>query len=377
MNFKRVKTTVAAGVLAASMLLPGVTALAAPTNLDEVTHLGGSATDVITKNVITSEGVTFENESFVYSFAQGAKDSKDGDYTVNTTTAAIPDVTIGPKSSTDAVSSTDEDTNTVTYKLTAGVNLEALSTPGIYTYTVSEQARTAATPDGTTWTYDTDTKYLMRVYVTKNGDGLDKNITIVQLDESGKETGNKLSTATFNNKLQKTGDLRIAKYASDNTGLEPSGQTYEFKVTFTADGINTLPEAFVYKIGDMTSFGEEQSIVNGGTIKLTSGQQADFTNVPAGVKVTVEEINNPANIQETSIDYSVDGTTLSPNGGVKATKVENVLVGQEQTSISYGNTWRDLTITGVVTDVAPYVTLVVVAVAAVAAYVVFKRRVAR
>ncbi len=54
-----------------------------------------------------------------------------------------------------------------------------------------------------------------------------------------------------------------------------------------------------------------------------------------------------------------------------------VLIGEDTDSITFTNTYKDVTVTGVITNIAPYVALVVAVVAGCAAYMMLKKRMAR
>lgn len=354
MRLTRIKTTVMAGVMAASMLLPNMTAMAVTT--------ATNGAEITKKVTAAADGVTFD-ETFTYTFAQEAV-KEDSGVQANVNTATIGDVTINVKNTTDKRTAT------------GGINLDDLKTPGVYTYIVEESARTATDPTGTTWDYDTTTQYRLRVYVSNGDSGLTKTMTLIKLNADDEDTGEKLTTAEFENKLVKTSTTEedgalftLTKAVTDNSSMEPANQEYEFKITVTPDPVNGTPTGgYTYKVG-----GETKTVTSGGTIKLKKGETASFTNISAGDKVTIEEVNNPANVKSVATSATVAGSTENGTN----VKVENVLVDEGGSAVTYTNTWADVTMTGVVTSIAPYVTLVVVAIAAVAAYMAIKGRVAR
>lgn len=390
MNFKRVKTTVAAGVLAASMLLPNVTAYAA-TLSDPNSYLKDNTTNVITKIVESPDGVTYDR-TFTYTFEQEKSRKSDSNVDANQKDAAIKSVTIEAKGDKadykDQTNKTGDKTESL--NLTEALDLSSIVDAGVYTYKVTEtqltaDEKSADAQKGETWTYDS-TAYRLRVYATwvKDANGnntttLDKKITLVKMDAEGNDTGDKQSTATFTNTLTKESSFKLTKEITDTNGLESSDALYEFTVTIAPSTLGTSDSvAYTYSVeGDSTK--QNVKFVSGGKIQLKSGQTATFSGVPAGSLVKVEESKDIANVNYDETAITVKDSSEAANGTTnKVTTVENVLVKEGNvTSISYNNTWKTLTVTGVVTDVAPYVTLVVVAVAAVAAYVVFKRRVAR
>lgn len=374
MNLKRIKTSAAAGILAASMLLPNMTAFAA------VSTFGTDATDVITKKVTADDGVTFTNESFTYTFEQREANVQDSGVTANQETVTIPSITIDSASSGEAYT-TDENGNKV-YTFTKGeINLSDIEKAGVYTFTVKETARSAEDPEGTTWVYD-ESQYILRVYAKNNGQGgLNYEMTLRKLNADGSEPadGDKLTTAEFNNTLTKTvNHLRIYKMTS-NDEFAPADEEYSFVVTLEEGSLNSAPEGgYYYYITDGMGYKSESiAFKSGDTIKLKANQWADFENeVPAGALVTVQEVDLPANVDTVSATTSV-GLNDAVEAPLTNNKTAELVVDEAGRTITFTNTWKDVTITGVVTNIAPYVTLVVVATAAIAAYVVLKRRIAR
>lgn len=379
MNLKRIKTSAAAGILAASMLLPNMTAFAA------VSTFGKDATDVITKKVTADDGVTFTNESFTYTFEQREANVQDSGVTANQETVTIPSITIDSASSGEAYT-TDENGNKVYTFTKGGIDLTNIEKAGVYTFTVKETARdTSGDPAGTTWVYD-ESQYILRVYAKNDGNGgLNYEMTLRKLNEDGTEPadGDKLTTAEFNNTLTKTAAfLRIAKLV-DNDEFADENTDYTFEVTFDEGKLNTASaDGYAYTITDGSHTYDSGTIKSGETITMKKNQYAEFKTIPAGTTVTVKEINLASNINTVTVTEYVGQTEvkdakLTHDEDNNTYVTDSILVDEAGTSITFTNTWKDVTITGVVTNIAPYVTLVVVATAAIAAYVVLKRRIAR
>lgn len=413
MKLTRLKTTVMAGVLAASMVLPGMTAMAMTT----VTDPADGKNNALTKTIVTPEGVSYSGETFTFTFEQGANTVKDSGVLANQKTYTIPDITISDVSSEGLTLSDGKYTRTIT----KDIDLSNIVEPGVYTYTIAETANTNSSKTKEEWTYDSTT-YLLRVYVTKGEDNkLTKTMTIIDASntlaedatDADKETYNdkKVGAAAFTNKMTKNGgstpdpedpskdpvpSLVVGKVVEDNT-YEIKGQEYTFTLTFDTNGLNDELEktnAYSYVIVDKDGNavnGEDGNQKSGtltldnnkqATLKLQDGEYAQFNKIYAGTKVSINEAY-VTNLTAVKIEYTSNGTTADAVNKTNVTKnstdlgVSNVLIGEKKNTITYTNTYADVTVTGVVTNVAPYVTLVVVAVAAVAAYVVLKRRVAR
>lgn len=363
MSFKKFGTTVMAGLIAASMMAP-----VAPVFADDGTRVGDN---VITKTVKAEDGVSFD-ESFKYTFTQGETNVEDSGVIANTKTAAIPQVTINGTADGKYTANTDT-TGVKSYAFNGGtVDLSAITDSGVYTYTVTEDARTVA-DDGQTWVYDTKS-YTLRVYATYDSDGsLTKSMTMQDVN------GNKLETATFENSVTKTAAfLRVGKLAESTDGLEPAGQTYKFTVSFNTGDLNTPPESYSYYLTNGTDKGEVKTITSGGTIEMTAGQWAEFTNVPAGTEVVVKEIETPSNIANVKASVVIDGAEYANKEPLTDDyETQSILVHENGTTITYTNTWKNIAVTGIVTNNAPYIALVALVAGAGALYFGLKKRIAR
>lgn len=394
--FKKMGTALTAAALAASMMLSGTAVFAAHT--DNVTHADDQ--EIITKTVKAMPGVDFSNESFTYTFSQGAKGLEDSGVAANLTTVAINPITIsGAASSVEvplALDGENEDTKdrAETYTFTESIDLTRFTTPGVYTYTVTEVARgttdtavtdenkTSTSDDGkTTWTYDT-AKYIMRVYAKRDtNDKVTQTVTLRKLDANGNETGDKLETATFENTLTKVSDLTIGKTVT-NGEYAPADEKYTFHVSFDEGSLNTKPAGgYVYTIykADGSVASENNVYDDAKGIVLLEKQTAKFTNVPAGTEVIVTETDIASNVDTVSATKKIgENESVNAPEVTKANpKTSSTLVDENGTEIMFTNTYKDVTVTGIVTDNAPYIAMVVLAGAAVAGYIVLKRKIAR
>lgn len=397
MNLKRIKTTLAAGVLAASMIMPGLAVCAAPTNPNGYNTVAADTKTAITKTVKSPEGISYE-KTFTFKFEQVTTAMTDSGVSIRTEAKSIPDATVTVKSENAGAADTNG-IKTATANLTDALNLTNIDDAGLYIYTVTEVDNSSSDDAANgTWTYDT-TKYRMRVYATwktgtthDNKDNLEYTISLIKLDSNLSETGNKVATADFTNYVEKTTTFTLTKGITDNNGVESMNQLYEFDVTFDPyKAVSTAADATItWKI---VKDGQDVTAAEGRTVsgtvsdnkltgvKLLSGESVVFSGVPVGTKATVEEKKDIANVDYTKTAITVSDAAKSGTISDDKVKVTDVVVkektGDKTTTVTYNNTWQTLTVTGVVTDIAPYITLVVVAIAGIAAYIGFKKRIAR
>lgn len=417
MNLNKIKMTMATGMLAASMILPGMTAFAA---VDSSKILASDA-NIIKKEIVIPAGASYSNDTFKFLIEQ-ENEKEDSGVTANLNTVALGTkddsdnkyyITLNGSSSTTASATNvyDSTADTWTQTLTAGIDLSGITNTGVYTYKISEVKDTNSSKSKEIWSYD-GTSYILRVYVSRATNGtLTKTMTII--DSTKTDDSDKATAASFTNKMTKRGgsdgktpggdaddgeaSLIIKKAVSD-TKYEPANQEYEFTVTFTENSLNTAanglePNTYSYKVynSDGTEDTAKADSITGltGTIKLRNGQYVKFDDLYAGTRVTVKEAY-VKNLDSVSVAIVSNGDTgsasfsnVSSTTDLTVNKVSTtqektgILIGEKNNSVTYTNTYKDVTETGVVTNVAPYITLVVVAVAAVAAYMGLKSRIAR
>ena len=247
---------------------------------------------------------------------------------------------------------------------------------GEYTYSIKEN-ELPIDASGYGWTKTSGDTYYLHVLVKKGeGDNTTKEYFVTTSNEvtENNEYANKVNSIAFTNKYTKqAAALTITKNVSDTT-YEPKDQEYTFTVTFVADALNPTKE-YSYTKGEDTS---AQNITSGGTLTLKNGETATFDDIPAGTKVTVVE-TPVTNIKDVKIDVTSNGNNAEQKIVQKDSEFTtgSVLIGEKTNAIKFTNEYTDVTATGVVTNIAPYITMVVVAGAAIAVYVVLKKRLAR
>ena len=248
------------------------------------------------------------------------------------------------------------------------LNLAAKTTKvGEYTFKVTENTPPAG------WTNHSENKtYYVHVYVDKDGNHT-YLITTQNTVTEGKLNG-KVDKVEFTNTYVKTDGTFTVSKKVDKGDYTDKDTEYNFKATFTASSTSGNVADFVKNIQLNGAAIPASQIASDGTVtfQLKDGENANFTNVPVGVKVTVEETNRPSNVNSTSITVTSNGKTSALSGD--NVKAENVLVGEGTNSVAYTNTYQDVTLTGVATKIAPFIAMVAIAGGAVALYIVSRRR---
>lgn len=407
-----------AGVMAASMLAPGMSAFAAEGDIVAKTGLK------INKTIEVGDGITIPSSTISFKAHQVDKDTTNNiiDNADGTEQGkVVNDVTISFDPSAVTLESVTDSTNK--YYLKDFSELEAQMTEnGEYTFELTENDITSTKTEaaGYGWTKDNGTFYL-HAYVSDKADGTGKLYEYLVTsdntlgEQSKKKTDGANGTFKFTNKYTTKGgvtppvnpdpdpinpdggDDNYSKYslaiAKAVDGNNPQyADEFEFTVTFASSTTCTVDNTTTFKyaklattttVGDNTDYSE--TLTNGGKIKLKNGQKAVFQDIPAGLKVTVVE-SKEANTTAAKVESWMNGATSATTQNYTQTDSSwttdtstgtKLTIGQARNTIRFTNTYKDVTPTGVVTSVAPYITLVVVAVAAVAAYVAMKARVAR
>lgn len=365
MKRSKIATLLLTGALSVSMLAAGAMTAFANTTADapdDNDFVGGTdKVAKIQKNVTKASGVTNPANDFKFTFTPGTNN---------------PDrTTIDPK----VVSvSAGAESGSLDLNL---ASIFAGSKTGTYTYTISET--TQAPVNGYGWTSDTKT-YTLTVFRQANGT---VNYTIadstgekIDSDSDGKGTfeftnvftkraGSDPENPNDEDNDKKTDSLVVSKTVSGEGGS--NDQEFTFTITFNPDAINSENGANI----DLTSVNKVNSegvvtsatVTNGGTFTLKSGEKMVFNNIPAGTTATVTEDTD-------TVDGYTPSYSVTSNGNGNGTDATNVLLGEKANVIAVTNTADTVTITGLALQAAPYVALIGLALAMMAAYVVLRRR---
>lgn len=376
MKFTRLKTTVMAGVLAASMVLPGKTALAAGSQITKDNN-GKVTTAQAQKTVTVADGVTTlptADQSITIKVEQVDNATIDGKQQPK------HEVTVENKT----LSLTDSATNNailgVADILSADEITAIKANPGEYTFVVSEDTTTLTEDaDGFGWTQTDDSTYYLRVIVdNKTPQTVSYFLTE---DQVSTDKSVKLSHADFANTYNKksTDDDESDKLSALTVKMVVAGDGVDLTKTFPAEVEITAPsvsgnvkgDAYTAYVkdaqGNLTEITDAAAYVVDGkkvTIKanLKNGESIVVKNMAVGATYSFKDTYDESDSSFVSRDWTNNGSGK---------------IGEESSNETITLTFKDLTVTGVVTDIAPYVTLVVLAGAAVVAYMALKRRVAR
>lgn len=348
MKSMKIKSIAMAGVLSLSMLA-GMPVMAA-----EEGSTGGTITHPsipVTKTITYAEGVTLpENDVVRIHFDQ----LENGPEEPEKVDVSIDDMTIH---------TTNSDFISGVAKLVGSVKGDPFTKNGVYHYKVTETSPAA----GGDWQVGSE-EYTLNVYVHNGSDGE----TVKEFTLSKNGDTEKKDTAAFTNTYTATTELTIGKTVEDNSSIEDPNKEYTFEVVLE----NVEPN----KISDNSKFawsvnGEQKGTITGNSdeVTLKNGETATISNLPAGTKVTVtEKTTGNFTTKNTVTAYKKDA---EPNNGASTDPF--ILQNNGDNAVVFTNTYKKITFTGVVTNIAPYITMVVVAGAAIAVYVVLKKRLAR
>ncbi|MGN0193530.1 MAG: Spy0128 family protein [Pseudoramibacter sp.] len=300
------------------------------------------------KIVNVADGITLPDTTFTFTATQ----VENADGTTAPAQVKLDPVTIEYKGQTSA--STDL-TKTATF------DLSGITAPGEYTYEVAETNGNA-----TGWTYDTQ-KYYMQVLVKTDRT---KSYTITKT-KGDKTAANKEAGFAFTNTYKKNTSLTIKKTVENST-YEPNND-YKFTLTFTnGENADKVTDIDLTKVDGNTGLTKNSD----GTYTFTLKNNGSITinGIPVGTKYTIAETKpDGANYKSTKIEQTVNGATEK----VKTTGLstsEAQLIGENTNEADVTNTYQPVTVTGVITQIAPFIAMVAIAGGAVALYIVSRRR---
>lgn len=397
MNLTRVRATIVAGMLASSMVLPGMTVMAK----DATT--GAVAEASIKKTVTVAPGVTSiptADSTVTFTVDQAA----------NASGIVAPNVQQGGSLLTGNTATVDVSTasaanNEFAQEILTGAGID-LTDYGVgeYTFEIKEQTSSlnlAGTESSFGWSVVDSSTYYLRVLIkneTSGGTSTMYFITDSNDANAYSQIGHKLDNAAFANTYNKksTDDgtpsgaantLTVTKQVIHPEYVSSSNE-YDVKVTVQ------LPETQRDKDGTyFAAAGDYTATISGAvngctaevtkgdldttagtieyTVSLHDGESIVISDLAEGATYSVEETNRSEfqNLDKTL--YKVDGDMTGTNDCASQT------FDSDSSTVIVENTFKDVTATGVVTSVAPYITLVAVAAAGIAGYMVLKRRVAR
>lgn len=403
MNLNRIKLTMATGMLAASMILPGMTVCAAKSTSTQDSNGAVATTDTaqIEKYVKLNSEVTKlpTGTSVTYSVKQTTNASG---YEAPTT-VADQTVTIDVSSAKYAAESTDNNTFAADI-----LGSDVINGLGVGEYTFEIKETTTVTDSDFGWTsVDSSKTYYLRVVVDKDNNKkyfLTETNTGTAATDTAAATGmyavaNKKAHADFENTYNKKSEeedpenpgttkpstLTVTKNVTDKEHVD---KTQTYPVTVTLKLPETQKKNGQYYVTDATTYkasigGQEAGCTNTvsrDVTKVATDGTITFTaNLHDGESIVISDmaVGTTYSVVETTKDIkNLEKTTYQVNGGTAAETCSDNTLGESSSTVTINNTFKDITVTGVATNIAPYVTLVALAVVAIAAYMGLKNRIA-
>ncbi|MGN0984704.1 MAG: Spy0128 family protein [Gemmiger sp.] len=334
-TLRRAAAMLLGGAMLTCALATGVAAADAPT----------AVTVQFTKtlDMTAAPGASVPNTTFTYSIAPG---------TAVAPTAQNPEILAGvgtPTVGSAAFASTDTIDSNKLASHTVGVDFSSVTFPaaGIYRYTITETQN--QNPDITNDPLATRT---LDVYVVNDGQGGHTISHFVLMssttppDRNGqcqdKSTGFTAYFTTYGLDLTK----KVTGTMADLTKL------FNFTIDFTGPANTT----FTYGNQTVTIGANGTASITGIQLNNSTGA-ASITGLPSTVKFTITEVIN-ANEGYTTT-HSLNGD--DPQSG---TVLANITLGQKKNTVEFVNNRDAVSPTGLVSDTAPYLTMVLLAVGA-------------
>lgn len=286
---------------------------------------------------------------------------------------------------------------------TAMDNSSTNMTTGTYEYTVKSTSNVTKTKEKDVFTASS-AEYKLDIFVAQdpNGKLYIKGLSIVNTkNDAGTDTGN---NAKVNGKPGSTEDgiasnfsgLKfVNEYVAKAGSVDPTDPdvpdpnkpaSYAFKVTNNTESKGTQTGSFGYTM-TVTKPSEIATTdntyvyyVNGKQETGTYGAEVTFTlpdtksmmikSCYAGSKVTVEQkgVANWTATAKTMFNGKADSSTLTAAVG-KNLKVENKTLGQKENKVDYTNTYKEITVTGIIVNNFPFIIMIAIAVVAFAGIV--------
>lgn len=357
------KLRVIAGALVSSLALSMAAGSAMAADGDAPTGVVNGGEVQIVKNLDLGDSSVAPEKTFTFSIL-GSDKTFDGDddlpLDVRTGKALPGDVQISFEHSDQPNPGETTVSNNTSYDIDAQMTEAEKNT--IQRYEVSENAG----QDTDVFTYD-DTKYILDVYV-----GDDGNVSyMVGRKLNGDQLGDK-APIVFNNQYLNH-SLKLSKKVVNNTPFGAS-DVFNFDLTVNADQTGLLPNGTTLRayvtdangpvINPNTHQQEKAEITVGqkADIALKDGQTLELKGLPKGVTYTVSEEANADFTTTYSIDNGQAQQGLTANGSINTT----------DSTVAFTNTRTEITPTGVVMAVAPYVVALAV-VAGAGAWFVARR----
>lgn len=286
---------------------------------------------------------------------------------------------------------------------TAMDNSSTNMTTGTYEYTVKSTSNVTKTKEKDVFTASS-AEYKLDIFVAQdpNGKLYIKGLSIINTkNDAGTDTGKNTKVdgkpgSTEDGIASNFSGLKfVNEYVAKAGSVDPTDPdvpdpnkpaSYAFKVTNNTESKGTQTGSFDYTMtvtkpsGIATTDNTYVYYVNGKQETGTYGAEVTFTlpdtksmmikSCYAGSKVTVEQkgVANWTATAKTMFNGKADSSTLTAAVG-KNLKVENKTLGQKENKVDYTNTYKEITVTGIIVNNFPFIIMIAIAVVAFAGIV--------
>ncbi|MGL6197582.1 MAG: DUF7601 domain-containing protein [Lachnospiraceae bacterium] len=388
-KLKRVWSFALAGIMALTLGLFS-------TDLPSQAGTGDESTPAnakVTKTLRIADGITVPTKTFTFNFTPY---SYNGDTTATSSVPAIASQSIDfdgsdPRDSDGAGGTTE----TVTKTTNDFLNIGNYTSAGVYVYEVTESIPTPVNGESSEAIEDGTLIYsqaVYKLYVTvENGTSglfISKTATALATNDSGvvvndtKDDGlNFTNTFTKRGYPNPNGDpaLEIKKTVSGALASETLEFNFALDITFstTATTGDTFRGIIYDNAGSPT--GTYYDVIVGDatttsfTFKLSHNQTLEFEDLPAGTRYVLTESATTGYKPE--YDVMENGVTVTGIGSIGSSlSTDARLVGENQNTAKFINTYSDSPETGILVNNLPYILLIAAAILGLIAFVAVKRR---
>ena len=346
----------------------GLTGMTVQPVYGEETVGGSQKTDTpkITKVVQGNVGSAMPEKTFAFTFAPVDTETVKANDSINISAVRI---------------TLAKDADKTEARGTAAIALPAYTRAGVYAYTVKETALSDGGWESEEGHVICDASaYTMYVYVNNTDTGV-KVSTVTAADKDGNKadwTDGMVFTNRFVRKAKPGAaetDLQITKKVQGAYGDKT--KAFNFTVTLTKAAV--MPEDWTFDSVEMmygsqkgtgTPAEDGNSAVY--TFRLKDGESASFVHLPAGMKYSVKE----EGVQGFAPSFeNLNGNTRQNINGTESKDLitEEYVIRDSGNTGTMTNTFKDISVTGIFTDNAPFIVMTALAVIGIAVYEKLKR----
>lgn len=314
---------------------------------EEIPATNASVTFDKTIDMVNARGANVPAATFSFQVATPAPVTTGSDVAVAATSNS-PEILVGIGSPTIADVTFSYGDTSATKQATVDFSKVDFKHAGIYRYIITESS---STNDDVA--IDSSATRYLDVYVVNTDNGglkIDTYMLLTSASAPTKNTDGKWSygeakSAGFTNKYT-TYSLTVNKII---TGTAANlSEKFNFTIEFEGDA----GASFTYGTTTITLDNDGKASQ---TVALGNGESAEITGIPSNVKYTVTENIDATEGYTTS--YKVDNATNATNG----TATSEAIMGKVNHTVSFTNDKASTPVTGVITTIAPYALMLVVA----------------